>query len=142
MSRGFTALKKGVKLPQRSTKYSAGYDFFVPGKVIIPAGEKKIVRTFVAAYMNEDEYLSIHVRSSLAIKRGLALVNQVGIIDSDYYNNPDNGGEILIALQNTTSEDVVLDVGEKFVQGIFHRYLTIDGDDQEEVRLGGIGSTH
>ena len=51
--------------------------------------------------MGDDEYLSVFIRSSLAFKKGLMLANSTGIVDSDYYNNPDNEGHIMIAYYNT-----------------------------------------
>lgn len=63
--------------------------------------------------MAYDEYLAIHIRSSMAIKRKLALVNSTGIIDSDYYNNEENEGHIMIALLNFGNEPVTLEKGER-----------------------------
>ena len=51
--------------------------------------------------MEGDEYLPIFIRSSLAFKKGLMLANSTGIVDSDYYNNEDNEGHIMIAYYNT-----------------------------------------
>ena len=141
MSRGFEATRDGVILPKRATKYSAGYDFFLPENVVVPAKGSIIINTNIMSYMNDDEFLSIYIRSSLGIKKGLRLKNQVGIIDKDYYKNIDNGGVILVALENTTNEDIELLKGEKFVQGVFQKYLLVDDDNVEEVRVGGVGST-
>ena len=93
--------------------------------------------------MQPDEVLSIHIRSSLAVKRSLVLMNSVGIVDADYYNNEDNEGHIFIALWNRGHEDVVIEQGERIAQGIFQKYLTADGDEagHGDVRRGGFGST-
>ena len=91
--------------------------------------------------MNYDEYLAIHIRSSMAIKRHLMLVNSTGIIDSDYYNNEENEGHILIALINMGKEEVQLEKGERVAQGIFSKYLIATDDDATGIRTGGIGST-
>ena len=71
------------------------------------------------------------------------LVNNVGIIDADYYNNADNEGHIMVALLNMGSEAVTIPQGERIAQGIFYNYLTVDDDDKVEksVRAGGFGST-
>ena len=94
--------------------------------------------------MQDDEFLGIHIRSSMAIKRHLRLVNNEGIVDADYYNNPDNEGHLMIALANDTDKDIVLQAHERIAQGIFSViYLTTDDDASKEksVRSGGFGST-
>ena len=87
--------------------------------------------------------LTIHIRSSLAVKRGLVLMNSVGIVDADYYNNEENEGHIYIALWNRGQEAVVIERGERIAQGIFQKYLTVteDAAGLGSVRTGGFGST-
>ena len=68
-------------------------------------------------------------------------MNTVGIIDSDYYNNPDNEGEIIACIHNTSEDPVLIKPGERIVQGIFCKYLTADNDTASNKREGGIGST-
>ena len=80
---------------------------------------------------------------SLAIKKGLTLANNVGIIDADYYNNPSNEGHIMVALANWTNRPVVIAKGERIAQGIFEKYLVADADETlSSERVGGIGSTN
>jgi dUTP pyrophosphatase len=102
-----------------------------------------VVPTGVKVYMQPDEYLGIHIRSSLAIKQGLHLANCQGIIDADYYDNPENEGHILIAVVNAGSREIFLEKGMRIAQGIFCRYLLTDQDEAtpKETRSGGIGST-
>lgn len=131
-----------IKLPTRKTKTSAGYDIESARDVIISPGCTELIPTGLKAYMHDDEFLSIHVRSSVGIKRGLVLANGTGIIDSDYYNNLDNEGHIMIALKNTTHGKVTIKKGERIAQGIFQKYLTVENDKiSDNVRTGGIGST-
>ena len=130
-----------VILPKRSTKSSAGYDFFAikdfeikPGEIIkIPSGYK--------AKLNDGEVLLLFVRSSMGFKHNIRLINQVGIIDADYYNNPDNEGHIFVGLQNEGKETYVIKKGSAYLQGIFVNYLTCN-DIVDKKRLGGIGSTN
>ena len=133
----------GVTLPQRKTGKSAGYDLQAARTVVVAPGGTAMVPTGLKAYMQDDEVLTIHIRSSMAVKRGLMLVNNVGIIDADYYNNEDNEGHIFIALWNRGQEPVTIESGERIAQGIFMKYLTIDGDTagEGEERRGGFGST-
>ena len=106
-------------------------------------GKLQLVATGVKAYMQPDEYLGMHIRSSMAVKKHIMLVNNVGIIDADYYNNPDNEGHIMVALLNMGTEPVHLPKGERVAQGIFYKYLVADGDAAQEkaARSGGFGST-
>lgn len=132
---------KEIKLPVRSTEKSAGYDLFLPEGVLIGPNERVLVMSDIKAYMQSDEVLELHVRSSIGIKKGIILSNITGIIDSDYYNNPANDGNIGLALYNTTSEVVTLEAGEKVVQGIFKKYLIADNGNTDNQRFSGIGST-
>ena len=82
------------------------------------------------------------VRSSMGFKYNVRMCNQVGIIDSDYYNNSDNEGHMWFKIQNEGTETVILNKGQRFGQGIFIEYKTVD--DEEEItkeRTGATGST-
>lgn len=129
-----------AKLPMRSDDGSAGYDFYCPYDVVVPAGEQVTVWTNIKAYMKKDEVLKVYVRSSVGIKLKLRLANQVGIIDSSYFNNPDNEGNIGVCLVNKSDSDVALFAGDRIAQGIFQKYLVADIDlVVNKQRLGGIG---
>ena len=134
---------KGIALPLRGTAASAGYDLSAAESVVIAPGEMAMVPTGVKAYMEPDEVLYIHIRSSLAVKRQLVLMNSVGVVDADYYNNPDNEGHIFIALWTRGEENVTLKAGERLAQGVFMKYLLADGDTagKGRDRQGGFGST-
>ncbi len=129
--------------PKKGSKNSAGYDFFNPLKEMttIESGQTVMVATNVKAYMLPDEVLLVDIRSSIAIKKGLVLANTIGIIDSDYYDNKDNEGNILLALKNTTDKPVKIAPKEKLAQGMFTVYLPADEGNTEEERTGGVGST-
>lgn len=130
-------------LPQRSTKYSAGYDFISLNTFTLEPNEIKLIPTGIKADMNENEVLMIYVRSSLGFKFNIRMCNQTGIIDKDYYNNPDNEGHIFIKLQNEGTKPKEFKQGEKIVQGIFLNYLTVDNEEKiQKERIGGVGSTN
>ena len=131
-----------LSLPTRSTKHSAGYDFKSPIEFTLNPGESKKVPTGIKASMNEDEFLAILVRSSMGFKYNIRLCNQVGIVDSDYYNNPDNEGHIFIKIQNEGTEAITINKGDRFAQGIFMNYLITDDDMAFGERTGGFGSTN
>ena len=149
-TRGFEVVKeemlKGNKkaiLPIRGDKRSAGYDISIPCSVTIPPhSSSELIWTNIKAYMQDDEVLLIHVRSSIGIKKGLILKNITGVIDSSYYSNASNDGNIGICLYNNTDNEVTLEEGERVAQGIFQKYLIIDDDNVlKQERTGGIGSS-
>ena len=128
--------------PHRNTKYSAGYDFISPIEIIVPAHEMAKIPTGIKAAMNDDEILYIYPRSSIGFKTGIRLSNTVGIVDADYYNNPDNEGHIFIKFFNPTDKDYQIHIGDKIAQGIFAKYLVVDDEEEIETeRSGGLGST-
>jgi dUTP pyrophosphatase len=131
-----------VNLPLRGSQYSAGYDFYSNEEYIIQPGEQKVFWTDVKSYMQKGEVLKIFVRSSIGIKKGLKLANQVGVIDSDYFENPQTDGNIGICLWNPTKEEVLIEKGERIAQGIFQTFLESDNCNSLEERKGGIGSTN
>nr|DAW14785.1 MAG TPA: deoxyuridine 5'-triphosphate nucleotidohydrolase [Caudoviricetes sp.] len=143
MRRGFERVTgyKYINLPKRKTKQSAGYDIESAIDAVITPGETKLIPTGIKAYMKPYEWLGIYVRSSLAVKYGIILANSVAVIDSDYYNNQDNEGHILIALRNTSKAVYNIRKGDRIAQGIFHQYYKVDDDSADGDRTGGIGST-
>lgn len=100
-----------------------------------------LVKTGIKAYMPEDEYLMLCNRSSNPKKKGLVLSNGVGIVDGDYYGNPDNDGHIMFAFFNVKAEDIEIKKGDCIGQAIFQKFGIVDNDNAEGARLGGFGST-
>lgn len=136
---------KDKKIPERSTKKSAGYDFYNPARIEIPpyklGDNPTLVPTGIKAYMKDNEFLMLVNRSSNPKKKKLVIPNSVGIIDADYVDNPDNEGEMMFAFYNLSNETVVIEAGEKIGQGIFMEYKTVYNDKAEGERTGGFGST-
>lgn len=132
-----------LSLPKRSTGKSSGYDFHLPFDCYINPHGHLLIPTFIKAQLDNDKVLEMYPRSSYGIKKGLALANTVGIIDADYYNNPNNEGHIMICLRNMTDVGVELKQGDKFCQGIIKQFFLVDGDEYGvgEERTGGIGSS-
>ena len=145
VSRKFYPVKNApadTVLPKRKTAKSAGYDFVIPCDVRLnPHSISAIIPTNVKASMPDDEVLMLYIRSSIGIKHHVTLANGTGIIDADYFSNPDNDGNIGICLQNNSNEIVSFKKGERIMQGIFVKYAVCDSDDTNEVRKGGFGST-
>ena len=129
-------------LPTRADSGSAGYDFYATEDTAIAPKEVKLIKTDIKAEMEKDEVLLLIVRSSIGIKRHLTLPNGTGVIDSTYYNNPDNEGNILVAMYNYSDSVQEIKKGERIAQGIFVKYLTTDDDNPlSDKRTGGIGSS-
>ena len=101
-----------------------------------------LIKTGIKAYMQPDEMLCLYNRSSNPKKKGLILANSVGIVDKDYYGNPDNDGHIMFAFYNIKDVDVEIKKGECIGQGIFEKYLVADADEATGERKGGFGSTN
>lgn len=147
--RGFEIAKgfeeKGINLPIRKTKYSAGYDIEAAEDVVVPSFKKgmkpTLVPTGLKAYMLDDEVLLLYNRSSNPKKKGLVIPNSVGVIDKDYYGNPDNDGHFMFAFYNMKEEDIEIKKGEAIGQAIFTKFLITDNDNAEGERKGGFGST-
>ena len=160
-----------LPLPVRKTAQSAGYDFVVAEDIIIPpyselvesmnehrpvflasleaaaaaikeAGAKiPLVSTGMKCQLDPGTYLELSVRSSCPLKHWLILGNSVGIIDADYYNNPDNEGEIFFQIINLAPFAIQLKRGDAIGQGIIKPYLTVEEDNATGMRVGGFGST-
>lgn len=160
-----------INLPSRKTEFSAGYDFEVAEDIIIPSyfdcverlkmenatepltleqmanltkvtkAKPSLVPTGIKCSLDKNTYLELSVRSSCPLKYWLVLANSVGIIDADYYNNPDNEGHIYFQMINLNPYDIQLKKGDIIGQGIIKPYLITDDDAASGKRQGGFGST-
>lgn len=128
-------------LPTRGSKNSAGYDFYLPRSFILQPKETIKMETGIKSYMKDDEVLLVMIRSSVGIKKHTINANCVCVIDSDYYNNPQNEGNIILGLYNRGDKPVEFNKGERVCQGIFTKYLVTDNDNTKTKRKGGIGSS-
>lgn len=146
--RGFEIVKgyedKGITLPVRKTKHSAGYDIAAAEDVVIPSYKLGIKPTLIPtglkAYCMEDEYFMLVNRSS-GPKKGLLMANSIGIVDSDYYGNVDNDGHFYFQYWNVSDHDLEIKKGDIIGQVIFQKFLITDDDKAEGIRTGGFGST-
>ena len=165
-------LDEDITLPERSTAGAAGYDFFAAEDVIIPSyvelynllnsskeqayvtleeiekftkalgARPTLISTGVKCALNSNTYLEIASRSSSPLKYWILCANSIGIIDSDYYNNPSNEGEIFFQAINLSPYHIKIKTGDRICQGIIKPYLTTDDDAcAQNQRNGGFGST-
>lgn len=132
-----------IKLPKQGTAKSMGMDFFAPYDIELLPESYHIVPTGIRWVVNDVDAcvgLMIVPRSGLGFKHGIRLANTVGIIDADYCH-ADNEGHIMIKLYNPTNEQVTIEKGKGFAQGIITPYIICNGAKSDEDRIGGFGST-
>ena len=141
------AMYDNIKLPERSTKRSSGYDFFYPDTLstYITRGKSKLIPTGIRCVFLEDGYdLSLYPRSGLGFKYRVHLDNTVGIIDNDF-SEADNEGHIMVKLScdPRNGRGITIHPGDRFVQGIIREFFLAESDDEVEKkdRTGGMGST-
>lgn len=158
-----------LPIPTRATANSAGYDLTVAEDIIVPSYLKQVLKmssyavdfpipfslsniycqghkptlvsTGMKCKLDPGTYLEITVRSSTPLKYWLILANGKGIIDSDYYSNDQNDGEIFLQLINLSPFDIKLQKGDRIGQAIIHSYLTTEDDTASGERTGGFGSS-
>lgn len=129
-----------TSLPRRATKGSCAYDFYAKTNYTVKPNEIVKIWTDIKAEMDEDVVLLINVRSSMSGK--FTLSNTQGWIDSDYYSNEKNDGNIGIFLKNISNETLTIEKGDRIAQGMFTHYLiTVDDNPISEERVGGFGSS-
>ena len=135
---------KGINIPVRKTARAAGYDVEAAEDIIIPKFERGIKPTLIPtglkAYCEDDECFLLLNRSS-GPKKGFLMANSVGLIDSDYYGNPDNDGHFYFAYFNCSDHDIEVKKGDIIGQVVFTKFLTVDDDNATGSRQGGFGST-
>ena len=157
-----------IKLPIRSTEFSGGYDFFIPFNAVLQTDSALLIPTGIRCKFEQKDFtLDIVPRSGLGFKYGVYLANTIGIIDSDYYDS-ENEGHIMVKLEMPSDrvpnpmvsvdtsndyeyilaglsfpkdENLKLNKGDRFVQGIFHQYGITTDDQAAGKRSGGFGST-
>lgn len=140
-----------LKLPERATIGSAGYDFYAPFSFALDAprssfqrGQTILIPTGIRCNIKDGWFLMLVPRSSLGFNYRLQMDNTVSIIDSDYYGNEKNEGHIMLKITNDSTEKKILTVnaGDRISQGIFLPYGITKNDHTTGTRTGGIGSTN
>lgn len=129
-----------IKLPTRATVDSVAYDFYSPISVDIEPMHSQMIWTDIKAIFESDEALLINVRSSMG-KQPIMIANSQGWVESSYYNNENNDGNIGIRLFNLGETVYTVHTGDRIAQGMFVKYLTTENDEVTTPRVGGFGST-
>lgn len=129
-------------LPAYETADSAGMDLraHLDEPISLAPGERTLVPTGLQLEIPPGYEGQIRPRSGLALKRGLTVLNAPGTIDSDYR------GDIGVILINHSSEDQVIEPGDRIAQMVFApiiRAELVDTDRLSETdrNAAGFGST-
>ena len=129
-------------LPSYQTPLSAGMDLRanVDAPVTLRPMERTIVPTGLFIALPEGYEAQVRPRSGLAIKSGITCLNSPGTIDADYR------GEVGVILANLSTEDFVINDGDRIAQMVIARHETaeweaVDSLDQTQRGAGGFGST-
>jgi len=134
--------KSGNALPEYATEFSAGMDVRAANHapiVLKPLG-RAMVPTGLYLEIPRGYEVQVRPRSGLAAKKGITVLNAPGTIDSDYR------GEVCVILVNLSSEEFLVEEGERIAQLVLARHEKIDWEESAELSAsergsGGFGST-
>lgn len=129
-----------IKLPEKGSEHAMAYDFYSPVDVVIEPMKPTMIWSDVKAKMNDNEGLLLNVRSSMG-KVPIMISCTQGWIDSDYYSNENNDGNIGIMLFNLSDKPFKINKGDRIAQGMFIRVLSSENGNTKEKRTGGFGSS-
>ncbi len=129
-------------LPAYETIASAGMDLraFLSEPVLLKPLQRALIPTGLFIALPEGFEAQIRPRSGLAFKKGITVLNTPGTIDADYR------GEIKVILVNLSSEDFLVNDGERIAQMIIAahekaEWLKVDVLEETERGAGGFGHT-
>jgi len=138
-----TKIYDNIKLPDRSTEESAGYDFYFPfNDMILLPGESVVIPTGIRAQVISEWFLGIYPKSGLSFDYKVRLDDTIAVIDGDYFN-AENEGHIYLKItnENNQNKSCLIPHNSKIVQGIFLQYGIVVGDNCKVKRRGGMGHT-
>ena len=136
----FKKLRPFARIPEYKTRGSSGFDFHILHDIMILDGSMELIPSGLAVEIPEGFEMQIRQRSGLSLKYKNYLANAPGTIDSDYR------GEIKFPIVNNTNRLMVLNKGDRIVQGIISQVAQIPIIEVEELSdtdrgQGGFGST-
>lgn len=159
----FYKTNENARIPEFATKDSACFDFcftrignayrvytgnnsmywreYSGNSIVITPGERVMVPTGLIADIPKGYSIRLHPRSGLSLKQGVVLANQEGVVDSDYVE------EIFVLLTNISTNNVVLNDGDRICQGELVETVKYriserkTAPKQKTERAGGFGST-
>ena len=129
-------------LPEYATDQSAGVDLRanLSEPITLKPLQRCVVPTGLYMALPKGVEAQVRPRSGLAIKKGISVLNSPGTIDADYR------GEVCVILVNLSSEDYVVEDGERIAQMVIARHeqaewQEVDVLDETERGAGGFGHT-
>ena len=134
--------QSAYELPAYATLYSAGMDLRanISEPMVLKSLERVLVPTGLFIELPQGYEAQIRPRSGLAAKHGISIVNSPGTIDADYR------GEIKVILVNLSSQEFVLQAGERIAQMVVAQHARVEWNEvkalaDSERGAGGFGST-
>lgn len=132
----------GNELPQYATELAAGMDVRAANDepIVLKPLQRVLVPTGLFVEIPAGHEIQVRPRSGLAAKKGVTVLNAPGTIDADYR------GEIRVILVNLSSDDFVIERGERIAQLVLARHERMEWEEsgslEESARgAGGFGST-
>ncbi|HNQ12239.1 MAG TPA: dUTP diphosphatase [Bacteroidia bacterium] len=129
-------------LPEYGSALAAGMDLRanLENPILMKPGERKLIPTGLFMELPAGYEAQVRPRSGLAIKKGISVLNSPGTIDADYR------GEICVILINLSSEDFIIEHGERIAQMVIAKHETIEWEPSLELEdstrgSGGFGHT-
>ena len=136
-------INKGAQpLPTYATAQSAGMDLRanIDSPITLKPMERRLIPTGLYISLPQGYEAQVRPRSGLALKHGITVLNTPGTIDADYR------GEIMVLLINFSTEDFIINNGERIAQMVIARheqatFIEVDILDETERGAGGYGHT-
>lgn len=136
-------INKGAQsLPTYATTQSAGMDLRanIDSPITLKPMERRLIPTGLYISLPQGYEAQVRPRSGLALKHGITVLNTPGTIDADYR------GEIMVLLINFSTEDFIINNGERIAQMVIARheqatFIEVDFLDETERGAGGYGHT-
>ena len=136
-------INKGSQpLPAYATTQSAGMDLRadIDCPITLKPMERRLIPTGLYIALPKGYEAQVRPRSGLALKHGITVLNTPGTIDADYR------GELMVLLINFSTEDFIINAGERIAQMVIARheqaaFVEVDILDETERGAGGYGHT-
>lgn len=129
-------------LPEYATEFSAGMDVRAANSdpIVLAPLQRAMVPTGLYLEIPAGYEVQVRPRSGLAAKKGITVLNAPGTIDADYR------GEVCVILVNLSSEEFVVERGERVAQLVLAKHEQIEWESAETLAdsdrgQGGFGST-
>ena len=131
---------KSLPLPAYKSEKAAAFDLHARETVVIAPRAIGVVPLNVAIETPDDCFLLLASRSS-NYKRGLSMVNGIGIGDPDYSGDEDQYHAVFL---NVTDVPVTVERGDRIAQGLFIKKERAEWEEVQKMdnkTRGGFGST-